>query len=97
MYTKVMEKKPVTYTIPKDLDIALHTKIGVGHMSRFVTQALWEALKREEDALLLECLEADKDPGNRVLKEDWSPLEGEDFVDLDDFEEKPRKKKKKNP
>jgi hypothetical protein len=52
--------------------------------------------KKEEDALLMECLQADKDPGNMQLKEEWSSLEGEDFVDLDDFEKKPRKKKRKN-
>jgi hypothetical protein len=48
MYTRIMERQPVTYTIPRDLNIALHTKIGVGQMSGFVTQALWAALKKKK-------------------------------------------------
>lgn len=54
-----MKTKPVTYTIPKSLDIALHAKVGRGRMSKFVTQALWDALKREEESLLMEFLGAD--------------------------------------
>lgn len=38
-----MKRKPVTYTIPEQLDAILHTKVGRGQMSKFVTQALWEA------------------------------------------------------
>jgi hypothetical protein len=81
-----MKKKPVTYTIPEQLDAVLHAKIGRGRMSQFVTQALWEALKREEDALLMEFLEADKDPGNIEVKKSFSRIEGEDFIGLDDFD-----------
>jgi len=81
-----MKVKPVTYTIPEQLDSVLHAKIGRGRMSKFVTQALWEALKRHEDALLIEFLEADKDPGNIEVKQSFSGIEGEDFVGIDDFE-----------
>ena len=83
-----MSTKPVTYTIPKKLDAALHAKIGRGKMSKFVTQALWIALKREEEATLMEFLEADKDSGNREVRKSFSQLEGEDFVGIDDFDEK---------
>jgi hypothetical protein len=83
-------KKPVTYTIPEQLDAILHAKIGRGRMSKFVTQALWEALKKEEDALLMEFLEADKDPGNIEVKQSFSEIEGEDFVGLDDFDSEGR-------
>ncbi len=55
-------------------------------MSQFVTQALWEALKKEEEALLMEFLEADKDPGNIEVKKSFSVLEGEDFIGLEDFD-----------
>jgi hypothetical protein len=78
-------KKPVTYTIPEQLDAALHTRIGRGKMSKFVTEALWEALRKEEAALLLEFLEADKDAGNIEVKQSFSEIEGEDFTGLDDF------------
>lgn len=81
-----MNKKPVTYTIPIQLDAALHTKIGRGRMSKFVTQALWDALKREEDALLNEFLAADKDKGNLEVKQSFSEIEGEDFHGIDDFD-----------
>ena len=81
-----MRTKPVTYTIPENLDGILHTKIERGGMSKFVTQALWEALKRDDEALLMEFLEADKDAGNREVKESFSEIEGEDFMGLDDFD-----------
>lgn len=80
-------KKPVTYTIPEELDAILHIKIGRGKMSQFVTRALWDALKKEEDALLMQFLEADKDIGNIEVKRDFSKFEGEDFIGMnDDFE-----------
>lgn len=82
-----MATKHVTYTIPIQLDKALHQKIGRGKMSSFVTEALWAALKSEEHSLLMEFLEADKDPGNREIKKDFALLEGEDFTGLDKYEE----------
>ncbi len=81
-----MKTKPVTYTIPKNLDDALHSKIGRGRISKFVTQALWDALKKEEEALLQEFLEADKDPGNIDVKKSFSEIEGEDFIGMEDFD-----------
>lgn len=78
-------KKPVTFTIPEKLDAVLHTRIGRGQMSKFVTQALWEALKKEEEALLMEFLEADKDPGNMEVRKDLSKIEGEDFFGIENF------------
>jgi hypothetical protein len=80
-----MKVKPVTYTIPVQLDAALHAKVGRGRMSKFVTKALWEALKKDEEALLMEFLEADKDPGNLEVKQSFSEIEGEDFSGMDDF------------
>ncbi len=81
-----MKRKPVTYTIPEKLDAILHAKIGRGHMSEFVTQALWAALRRDEESLLMEFLEADKDPGNIEVRQSFSGIEGEDFIGLDDFD-----------
>lgn len=81
-----MRKKPVTYTIPVELDVALHTKISHGMISQFVTQALWDALKKEEKLLLAEFLEADKDLGNREISEDFAEIEGEDFKGMADFD-----------
>ncbi len=53
-------------------------------MSKFVTRALWEALRKEDEALLQQFLEADKDPGNIEVKQSFSDIEGEDFIiDLD--------------
>lgn len=78
--------KPVTYTIPEQLDAILHAKVPRGQMSKFVTEALWEALKKEEESLLMEFLEADKDSGNIEAKESFSKLEGDDFVGVEDFD-----------
>ena len=80
-----MQKKAVTYTIPEQLDAVLHARIGRGRMSHFVTQALWDALRKEEEALLIEFLEADKDPGNIEVKKSFSKIEGEDFIGIEDF------------
>ncbi len=55
-------------------------------MSKFVTKALWDALKKDEEALLMEFLEADKDAGNIEVKQSFSGIEGEDFMGLDDFD-----------
>lgn len=79
-------KKAVTYTIPEQLEAILHTRIGHGQMSKFVTQALWDALRKEEESLLMEFLEADKDPGNIEIKKSFSALEGDDFIGIDDFD-----------
>jgi hypothetical protein len=81
-----MKRKPVTYTIPGQLDAILHAKIGRGKMSQFVTEALWEALRKHEKSLLQEFLEADKDIGNREVKQSFSAMEGEDFIGIDDFD-----------
>lgn len=78
--------KPVTYTIPVKLDHELHQKVGRGRMSKFVTEALWEALKKDEDDLLREFLAADQDLGNLEIKKSFSEAEGEDFIGLDDFD-----------
>ena len=83
-----MKVKPVTYTIPEQLDAALHSRIGRGKMSKFVTKALWDALKKEEESLLMEFLEADKEAGNLEVKQSFSEMEGEDFIGLDDLNEK---------
>lgn len=79
-------KKAVTFTIPRQLDDMLHARVGRGKMSKFVTQALWDALKKEEDDLLRQFLEADKDTGNIEIKDSFSDIEGEDFIDIQDFE-----------
>lgn len=81
-----MRTKPVTFTIPENIDILLHTKIGKGQMSKFVTKAIWEAFKKDDDALLQEFLEADKDPGNKEIKASFSAIEGEDFIGMEDFD-----------
>lgn len=73
-----MKTKLVTYTIPKDLDAVLQSKVGRKNMNKFVTGALWNALN-ENEALLMEVLAADKDPGNLEVKNDFATLEGEDF------------------
>lgn len=81
-----MRRKPVTYTIPEQLDAILHAKVGRGQMSKFVTKALWDALKKDEEALIMEFLEADKDPGNLEVKQSFSGIEGEDFLGLDEID-----------
>ncbi len=81
-----MKSRPVTYTIPESLDAALHLKVGRGKMSKFVTRALWDALKKEEEGLLKEFLDADKEAGNRELKRSFSEMEGEDFIGIEDFD-----------
>lgn len=39
-----------------------------------------------EKDLLMEFLEADKDPGNKEVKMSFSEIEGEDFIGLIDFD-----------
>jgi len=79
-----MKSKAVTYTIPELLNAALHAKVARGKMSQFVTQALWDALRKDEEDLLQTFLSADKDPGNIEVKRSLSAIEGEDFIGLED-------------
>lgn len=85
MKDRGMRVKPVTFTIPEQLGAILHSKIRRGEMSKFVTRALWDALKREEEALLREFLDSDKDPGNIEVKHSFSDIEGEDFIGIEGF------------
>jgi hypothetical protein len=79
--------KAVTFTIPEQLDTLLHARVKRGRMSQYVTQALWKALEEDENALLKEFLDADKDAGNLEAKADFSGLEGEDFAGIEDFDD----------
>jgi hypothetical protein len=80
-----MASIPRTYTIPRDLDAILHSKIGRGEISKFVTRALWDALKKEEDEFVAQLIATKTDHAYLELKEDFAFLEGEDFVGLEDF------------
>jgi hypothetical protein len=81
-----MKVKLVTYTIPESLDAELHHKIERGLISKFVTMAIWEALKKHEEETLKEFLESDKDSSHKEIKDVFSKIEGEDFIGVEDFD-----------
>lgn len=56
-------------------------------MNEILKYASKKDLKLNEEALK-EFLEADKDMGNNEVKLRFSSIEGEDFIELEDFESK---------
>ena len=81
-----MEKKQLNIRIDTELNAYLHCRIARGQINKFVNQALWDALKKEQDLIAQEAMEADKDPGNIEVREDFAAIEGEDFPGLEDEE-----------
>lgn len=41
--------------------------------------------KPDKDSLLMEFLEADQDPGNREIKNDFTSIEGQDFIGIGEY------------
>lgn len=63
-----------------DLGEKMTTK-HVTYSTPIKLDALGDALKRQENSLLREFQEADKDLGNREVKEDFAGIEGEGFFE----------------
>lgn len=67
----------VTFSLPTELNNALHAFVGKQGLSKFVAKAIEQALKEERMSLRNEYAEASKDPDRLKTIEDWQDLDTE--------------------
>ena len=60
-----------TYSIPKDVDKALHLLVKKRGMSHFVTEAIRKELEVKENSLLEAYAMANEDTGQKEAAKDW--------------------------
>lgn len=69
----------VTFSIPENINILLHTFVEKRGLSKFVTKAIEKALEDEKNALRKAFKEAETDPDVQETMADWAALDGEDW------------------
>lgn len=74
-----MKNVNVTYSIPENINILLHTFVEKRGISKFVSKAIEKALKEEKNALKAAFKEAENDPDTQKTIDDWASLDGEDW------------------
>lgn len=72
-----MKTVNVTFSIPEEINIALHACVEKRGLSRFVTHAIEKALKSKKNSLKAAFLDAENDPDDKAAIEDWAALDGE--------------------
>ena len=74
---KTSKTTTVTFSLPTELNKALHAFVGGRGLSKFVAKAIEQALKEERMSLRKEYAEASKDPDRLKTIEDWKSLDVE--------------------
>lgn len=74
-----MKTVNVTFSIPEDINILLHTFVEKRGLSKFVTKAIEKALECEKNTLKAAYREAESDPDLKETIADWAGLDGEDW------------------
>lgn len=69
----------VTFSIPKDINVLLHSFVEKRGLSKFVTKAIEKALMAEKDKLRAAFKAAENDPDLKEIMDDWAALDGEDW------------------
>lgn len=69
----------VTFSIPEDTNMLLHSFVEKRGLSKFVTKAIEEALEIEKNQLKAAFREAENDPDLKETIDDWAALDGEDW------------------
>lgn len=69
----------VTFSIPENINVLLHTFVEKRGLSRFVSMAIEKALEEEKRILKAAFKEAEEDPDTKKIISDWSELDGEDW------------------
>lgn len=75
------EMTNVTFSIPAELNNLLHSMVERRGLSRFVAQALENALSEKKNALKEAYAQANKDPDRLKTINEWEALEGEGWHD----------------
>ncbi|MBA3721356.1 MAG: hypothetical protein H0W88_03035 [Parachlamydiaceae bacterium] len=68
----------VTFSIPENINILLHSFVEKRGLSKFVTKAIEKALEEEKNTLKAAFKEAENDPDLKETINDWAALDGED-------------------
>jgi metal-responsive CopG/Arc/MetJ family transcriptional regulator len=75
------EMKSVTFSIPAELNNMLHSMVERRGLSRFVAQALEQALSEKKNALKQAYAQASKDPDRLKTIKEWEALDAEGWHD----------------
>ena len=76
-----MKKISVTFSIPEELNTQLHSVVEKRGLSAFVSNAIEQALEKEQHNLENAYKESNSDSNRVKLIEEWSQLDGEDWND----------------
>lgn len=69
----------VTFSIPENINILLHSFVEKRGLSKFVTRAIEKALEEERNNLKAAYREAENDSSLKETIDDWAALDGEDW------------------
>ena len=71
------KKVNVTFSLPSELNTALHAFVERRHLSRYVTEAIRKALDEDQRSLRQAYMEMSSDPQELEEMGDWGVLDGE--------------------
>lgn len=74
-------KVNVTFSIPQELNRALHAYVERRHLSHYVTEAIKRALEDDQQRLRQAYIEMSCDPQELQEMADWGILESESWDD----------------
>lgn len=74
-----MKRKNVTFSIKENINLMLHAYVEKRGLSRFVNDALEDALEKRKKDLKAAYLEAENDPDSKEIIDDWAALDGENW------------------
>lgn len=69
----------VTFSIPENINMLLHSFVEKRGLSKFVTKAIEKALEEEKTDLKAAFRAAENDPDLKEIMDDWSALDGENW------------------
>ncbi len=69
----------VTFSIPTEVNILLHTKVERRMLSQFVSNAIKKALDEEGESLRAAYAAANDDPDRNEVIQDWDALDVGDW------------------
>lgn len=71
-----MKTVNVTFSIPENINVLLHSFVEKRGLSKFVTKAIEKALEEEKNNLKAAFKEAENDPDLKETIDDWAALDG---------------------
>ena len=74
-----MKTVNVTFSIPENINILLHSFVEKRGLSKFVTRAIEKALDEEKSNLKAAFRAAENDPELKEVMDDWAALDGGDW------------------